>query len=705
MKPNLFKYSVLSIGIVSAMGITATAIAAESSVGSAPTINNVATATYNIGNVAQTPVISNTVTVNITQSAAFSLTADNADGNTADDFNKNLAVTPQGRVLFEHTLTNTGNIEDSYKLALSQGGNIPGITPQNVGNYDLTNTNVTYVVYNANNVQIRSITVAGTNLQNSSIALKPSEYAKITISAKTANNVGGALQNLTLTAESAFIATAEPSKAVLTNVDNSTTKLPVFKIDSSIDGTLDLNNPNDVVTYIITVTNDGTAPYSTDAQGITVISNLPAGLRLANSPNASVSNNASINTGKGGAGTGSANDSITVTLLNLPVGDTATIRFDVQRDADESSAIVKGTVNHAIVKLDLGADSGIMYDTTDSTDSNQNTALYYPTTHDSERTDGIANSAIGGDSAAPLTANQRAFSIAGATKKEIPTTTSSTTLVTHSAVITNTGKEVEGDQLGELKFTITPEANNKVIVVAGSVELVYDPDGNPNTNNSVTYTITSDANGDYDIVNANPGPGAPAWTGMSPGSTATINYKTQSTNAALNTTENIIITVVPGGTDAPTITNNTVKNETTVKGLVLNKQQALNIGCQANAILTFSANSISAQPGNCIVYKISAFNNFSTADSRFTFTNTVISDAISQFANKAMVLTTATTPSFEIKLDDIANATATPLTNKYSAALDTNKVGGTVTSLAPQNYAAMMFAVRINPEGAEVNVP
>ena len=61
MKSNLFKYSVLSVGIVSAMGITGIAIAAETSVGSTPTITNVATATYSVGNVPQTEVASNPV--------------------------------------------------------------------------------------------------------------------------------------------------------------------------------------------------------------------------------------------------------------------------------------------------------------------------------------------------------------------------------------------------------------------------------------------------------------------------------------------------------------------------------------------------------------------------------------------------------------------------------------------------------------------
>ncbi|MDN5566753.1 MAG: DUF11 domain-containing protein [Psychrobacter sp.] len=704
MKSNLFKHSVLTVGIVSAMGITGTAIAATTSVGSSPSITNVATATYSIGDVAQTAVKSNPVTVNITQSAAFDLSADNEDGDTADDYNKSVVVTPKGRVSFSHTLTNSGNIDDSYTMSLTQGGAIPGITPQNASDYDLDLTNVTYIIYSAAGAQTSSTTVTGTEFQNKVIVLPAGGRADIAISAKTRDNVGGELQNLTLGASSTFITTAEPAKANLTNVNNSTTKVPVFKITSRVNSTLDLNDASDIVTYTVTVLNDGSAAYFSDATGISIIDNLPAGLRLASSPNLSVSNGASIAAGKNGAGSGSNNDSVLVTNLNLAVGETATITFDVQRDVDEFSAVVKGVVNHATVKLNLGADSGEIYDTTDPDDTAQNTGTYYPAIDDSELINGATNNATGGDSTSPLIANQRAFDISGATSKEIPTNTSATTLVTHSAVITNSGKEIEGDTPGEIKFTITPDANNKVTVVTGSVELVYDPDNNPATPN-FTYTILRDTNGDNDLTNALPKDGAPAWTGMAPGSTVTINYKTKSENAVLGTTENINITLVPGGTDAPAVPNTQVINKTVVKGLILNKQQALNATCGANAALNFGDGPLSAQPGNCIVYKISAFNNFSTADARFTFDNTLISDVISQFGDVATVLTGTTTPSFEIKLDDVTGDTIKPVTNKYSADLDATRVGGTVTTIAPQKYAAMMFAVRINPEGTEVTPP
>ena len=68
MQSGLFKYSVLTVGVVAAMSVASTANAAKSIADSTPTIDNIASATYSIGGTPQTPVVSNTVTVNITQS-------------------------------------------------------------------------------------------------------------------------------------------------------------------------------------------------------------------------------------------------------------------------------------------------------------------------------------------------------------------------------------------------------------------------------------------------------------------------------------------------------------------------------------------------------------------------------------------------------------------------------------------------------------
>lgn len=697
MTSNAFKYSVLAVAITTSLGIASTANAAKSVGDSTPTIDNIATATYSIAGIAQTPVESNKVTVNITQSAAFSLTAKNVDGDLTDDYNKLAVVTPKGRVAFNHTLTNSGNVEDTYTLNLAQGGDIPN-NPQGAGSYDFATTNVTYTIYNADGTEKSTQTVTGTVFQNTNIVLKPNERADILVSAKTSGNVGGDSQNLTLSATSAFFTASDVTKATLTNIDNSVTKVPVFKITSKVSSTLNLNDPTSKVTYTVTVRNDENAPYAANANNIMVFDGLPAGLRLADQPNISVSNNATITSGNEGKGTSSASDSIRVTLLNLAPGQEATIKFDVQKDQAETLADLKTTLNHAAVTLDLG-ENQIIYDTTDANDTKQNTANFYPSTDDSEITDGTVNTVIGSDSTAPLVSNQRAVSIVSPTKKEIPTTTTANTLVTHSAVISNTGKETEGDAVGEIKLTITSGSGNKVTVVAGSVELVYDADNNPATPNT-TYTITRDGNGDYDLSTAIPKNGAPAWTGMVPNSTVTINYQVESNEAVVGTTENTTVTLVVGGQDAPTTGDRLVRNETTVKGLKLLKEQALNETCAASSTLTFTQGAVAAKPGNCIVYKITAFNDFSAADPRFTFDNVVITDTTARFNDKAIIQSASTTYVFPVKLDNVTSNSEIPATNSYNASASTSAISGTVTSLAPQKYAAMVFAVKLNPAGS-----
>ena len=694
MKSSFYNYSVLTVALAAAMGLTCTANAATVSAGTTPTIDNIATATYSISGIPQTAVQSNMVTVNITLTAAFSLEAKNADDLATDDFNKNLVVTPNGRVTFNHTLSNSGNIEDEYTLKLVQGGLITGTT-QSASTYDLANTSVTYTIYAADKTVKSSQTVTGTAFENTVIKLLAGETAGISIAAKAKDNVGGYSQNLTLEASSSFLTTNEPAKATLININNSITKVPVFQITSKVSNTLNLNDPSSKATYTITVHNDDSASYAADAKNIVIIDGLPEGLRLADNPKIAMvnGNGATIEAGTLGEGTSTANDSVKVTLLNLAKGETVTITFDVQRDANEPLANPKEIINHAFVTLDL-TEGEIIHDSTNPADTAQNTTRFYPSTDDSELLTGVTNNAIGGDSAAPLVANQRGLEISSPTQKEIPTSTSTGTQVTHSVVITNNGKEIEGKNAGDIKFTIGSGTDNKVTVVTGSVELVYDPDNNPATPN-YTYTITQ-VGGINDLSTAVPKDGAPQWTGMAPGSTVTINYKVESTNAVIDTAEKTTITLIPGGTDAPTAGTRIVQNTTNVKGLKLVKEQALNKTCSATATLSFTQSAIGAQQGECIVYKISAFNDFSNTDSRFSFDNLLISDTTARFNNKATVLSSTTATVFDIKLDNVPDATTAPVGNPYLANVNATEVSGTVPTLAPQQYAALMFAVKID---------
>ena len=84
MKPNAFKYSVLTVGVIAAMGIAGTANADTITYteGDAFSVKNVASATYNVaGNNTQQTAESNEVTITVSETGAFSLIATVADGS------------------------------------------------------------------------------------------------------------------------------------------------------------------------------------------------------------------------------------------------------------------------------------------------------------------------------------------------------------------------------------------------------------------------------------------------------------------------------------------------------------------------------------------------------------------------------------------------------------------------------------------------
>ncbi|MDV2860458.1 hypothetical protein R0I52_07015 [Psychrobacter sp. CAM01] len=117
-KPSLFRYGLMTVGVTAAFDISASAMA-NTSTGTTTTdvlIKNIATANYDISGIKQPEVRSNEVVVKVSEQLSFSLTANNEDGTPNDTINENLDATPNGFAVFQHTLTNTGNRNDTYTL-------------------------------------------------------------------------------------------------------------------------------------------------------------------------------------------------------------------------------------------------------------------------------------------------------------------------------------------------------------------------------------------------------------------------------------------------------------------------------------------------------------------------------------------------------------------------------------------------------------
>ena len=259
MKSNTFNYSLLAVGVAATMGLSTGANAAPSLTptptesGNAgtnsKTIRNVATASYSVSGQIQKDVESNPVTVNINEVISFSLTANNLDDVQNDEKNINSTVAPEGFVTFKHTLTNTGNLDDTYSFAL---------TDLSGGKYNLAGSNANVIIKNAAGVKTEEYNING--IPSGSFPLSAGYSVEITINAKMTGNQGGSTQNLQLSVTSTKIAAinspADKATKTLTNIDESSTVLPVFSIAKTITSdTFNVNDPTAEVSYEVVVRN------------------------------------------------------------------------------------------------------------------------------------------------------------------------------------------------------------------------------------------------------------------------------------------------------------------------------------------------------------------------------------------------------------------------------------------------------------------
>lgn len=701
MRAKTFNHSFLAIGVAAVLGLSTTANAADTTTPTTTTgidISNQASASYQVAGQTQPEAKSNVVKVTVSQQVSFSLTADNDDTATGgaqfDDKNENAEVAPNGFVEFKHTLTNTGNLTDTYDITV-------GITD---GKYDQSASTISFVVFEEDGItEVRRGEVKYTEDASIPSVLEKGQSVKFTIKAKTSGNKGNETLALQLTATSRYLAGVAGATKTLTNVDTSFTRLPSFGIVKTITNGLDLNDLTDTAIYKVVVTNDRT-DFGADATDITIEDVLPNGLKMAKELTAdeiTVSSGAT----KGTITPGSAGSKgFKITGVNLPIGQNITITFTVIQDGTVTitPTLAEDMINHVTVTDDLDNDPSTENTLIDSTKDGfpENVSDFYPT-DDVNNLNGEKPEKPGDDSTVPLLTIERKLTLTGATVREIAPTTGLTSentagQVTHETVITNTGKDVEGSEAGELTFTINDNdgANNPdaINIVPGTVKVTY----NPNDGTGVTgplLIIPSD-NGIYDINSVLP-------TGVKAGGTVTINYNVSANEAPLftpvNSTtptfEDTIVTLIPGKEGAPKPLE--VTDKTTVRGLVLVKKQAIAEDCAA-ASTGIAGNFVTTDiggkndptnttvlPGQCIVYQIEA-RNTSSADSSsstgigFDITDITIVDKFSEFLANAKYVPGSVTA---------VNGTA---------AETSNEVTTTVATLTPQQTASMQFKVQIN---------
>lgn len=697
MKSNTFNYSLLAVGVAAVMGVSTGANAATPAnavtAGAAP-INNVATASYSIAGVSQPSVTSNTVTVNVSETANFALTSTVDDGSIGDDTAINQTATPGGTTTFTHNLTNTGNVTDTYTInTTGNDSSLVTATPD----YRLGTAPVTFTIVQADGTPLTDAQInalngqaqTGTLTNGGTIRLQPGTRANLSYEAATPDDRNGNDKGVgTLTATSTFFTANNAPGATLVNENQTIVRLPTFKIVKTATSTVDLTVDNPQIAYSIVVTN-ATTDYSAAATDIVIRDVLPVGLSLPNGTASDV-------TVTGGAGTATIStvgtrQAIDVAVANLAVGASRTITFTVNVDKNQFTSANSSVTNNAEVydkfvgpvsPLPANPVLGTDYDILDSTDSTIGVTRIPDNA-------GEGNGA-GIDSPGVTNFTRRAVIVSNPTTREVPPASGTASQATHSTLITNSGQDGEGTNANPLTFTIADGGNNGAVrPVTGPVSATYTPPGN---GAPVTITLQPTvADGNTYTLNSTTLPTAQFPNGIAPGGTLAINYNVSSGNvaapatvadaAAVGSTETSVVTLTPAGINAPAATS--VTDTTNVRGLTLVKSQALDATCSGTvAASTFIQTAIDAKPDQCVIYRIQATNT-SSAALGFNLNALTISDLLSNFSAGA---------------DLVAGSPATSATASSTAGIastTSTAVLGTNYTLAPQGVGTLTFKIKI----------
>jgi len=692
MKSNTFNYSVLAVGVAALMGVSTGANAATpanaATAGAAP-INNVATANYSVAGIPQPNVTSNTVTVNVSETANFALTSTVDDGSIGDDTATNQTATPGGTTTFTHNLTNTGNVTDTYTInTTGNDSSLVTATPD----YRLGTAPVTFTIVQADGTPLTTAQInalngqaqTGTIANGETIRLQPGTRANLSYEAATPDNRNGNDKGVgTLTATSTFFTANNAPGATLVNENQTIVRLPTFKIVKTATSTVDLTVDNPQIAYSIVVTNAIT-DYSAAATDIVIRDVLPAGLSLPSGTTSDV-------TVTGGAGTATIStiggrQAINVAVANLAVGASRTITFTVNVDKDQFTSANSSVTNNAEVydkfvgpvsPLPANPVLGTDYDILDSTDSKIDVTRIPD--------DAGEGNGAGVDTAGVTNFTRRAVVLGEPTTREIAPASGTAGQVTHATTITNNGQDTEGTNANPLTFSIADGGNNGAVrPVTGPVSATYTPPGN---GAPVTITLQPTvADGNTYTLNTTTLP-----SGIAPGGVLTINYNVSSGNvttpatvadaAAVGSTEKTIVTLTAAGTNPPAATP--VTDTTNVRGLALVKTQALDETCSGTvAASTFVQTVVEAKPDQCVIYRIQATNT-SSAALGFNLNDLTISDLLSNFSAGADLV--AGSPATSATASSIAGIASTTST----------EVLGTNYTLVPQGVGTLTFKIKI----------
>lgn len=666
MKTNVFKYSLLTVGIVTAMGTATAATNVSYNAENAFAVKNVATATYEVNNTQQTAE-SNEVTINVTETGAFTLLA-TGGASATDDINEDIAINPKTgtTVDFTHTLSNKGNVTDTYTINLANAAG-------DDFNYDIADSTIVYQKLDDEGAPIGSpITITN----GGSIQLAPNESATLTVKAVSDTNtprVIGDTGILNVTATSTYL-NNKGQAATATNTDTAVTETPVYAITKSAQSNLgtkviDLNNDNAYVDYTITVANQGTA----DGTNVTIVDALPNGLVAIQSGEANYV--APTTTGGSSNVTPVISDdgrTITVADQDIAQGSTITIKFRVKK-ADNATTS-SNFVNYVVVKDDIDGDN--VFDLIDSSGDKKDNGTVENTYEDPAR----ANLGKDDNTNATVTAQAqtRDINITEGLDKEVPL---QSTANGYTYVISNDGSAItEADAPGEVVFTIRPNTDITQIII----DKVFVDTNNNGILDTGEKVLVANAQNEYDLNTAVP-------AGLAVGESVNIGVLVNTNGSGSNNGkdsdigkfETLTIKVIPrtvvDGTPAPTDDISTTST-TTMQGIDLFKfQAAAACGTAPDSITDWVNTAVVAKAGQCAYYKLEATNTFSSLG----ITNIALSDT----------LTGALTYQKDFKSKTSKNsAAATPTVAGQN-------ITGTFSALAPKEIGTVYFSAKISQAG------
>lgn len=242
--------------------------------------------------------------------------------------------------------------------------------------------------------------------------------------------------------------------------------------------------------------------------------------------------------------------------------------------------------------------------------------------------------------------------------------------VTYTHTLTNNGTITEGAAAGTLPFTLT----NTQPGWTTTLYVDLNNDGIADSNELVTGT-------DLGALIATYNPDSDSVLGLEAGQSVKLIVKVQApANATAGVQNSDVLTVSPttinnASTPAVSNTDLTTVNDGQIR---LVKEQAIDAGCDGTADGAFTQASLSAKPGTCVVYRITATNqgnvnvtNVQLSDSTPAYTTF---NAISGFSPIVVNATIGNSP---------ANGT-------------TGNVTATQPTLAPNAMSQLQFVVKID---------